>query len=59
MKRLKKIVLGGVVVYSLLIGSFVVLLATSDRFLFWLEKAAAIRIEPFNIKAWLWILLGS
>jgi hypothetical protein len=59
MKRLKKIVLGGVVVYSLLIGSFVVLLATSDRFLFWLEKAVAIRIEPFDIKAWLWILLGS
>lgn len=57
--RLKKIILRGVVAYSFLIGFFSVLVLTNDRFLFWVEKAVAIRIEPLNIKAWLWILIGS
>ncbi len=59
MTRIKTLISNAVIVYSMLIGLVVVLMATNDYFLSFIEKAAEMELNPLCFKGWLLVLLNS
>jgi len=57
MTRLKKIISDGLIINFLLIGSFVILLATNNYFLSFIEKAAEMELNPLCLQEWILVLL--
>lgn len=59
MTRLKKIISDGVIINSLLIGSFVILMGTNNYFLSFIEKASEMELNPWCLQEWILVLLRS
>ncbi|MCK5058089.1 MAG: hypothetical protein KAT34_15665 [Candidatus Aminicenantes bacterium] len=59
MIRIKKLLADGVIVYSLLIGLFIILMATNNYFLSFVEKATEMEFNPLCFQEWILVLLRS
>jgi hypothetical protein len=59
MTGLKKIISDGIIINSLLIGSFFILMSTNNYFLSFIEKAAEVELNPLCFQEWILVLLGS
>lgn len=57
MTRLKKLISDGVIIYSLFIGFFVILMASNNYFLSFIEKAAEMELNPLRFEEWILVLL--
>ena len=58
MKSLKKIVVNGMIFYSIIIGTLICLLVRNDFFLSFVENTVETHFNPLNIQDWIWMFLG-
>lgn len=59
MSRIKKLIADGVIIYSLLIGFFVILMTTNPYFLSFIESASEMEFNPLRFREWILVLLRS
>ena len=59
MRSIKKLVWNGMIIYAIILGMLVCLLANNDFFLSFVENSVETCFDPLKIKDWIWMFIGG